>query len=44
MANTLKFGDGKWGAKKDSILAYNDEKANFKPLPVTTSRSSTATR
>jgi len=44
MANTLKFGDGKWGAKKDSILAYNDENANFKPLPFTTSRSSTATR
>ena len=44
MANTLKFGDGKWGAKKDSILAYNDENANFKPLPFTTSRASTATR
>jgi len=44
MANTLKFGDGKWGAKKDSILAYNDENGNFKPLPFTTSRASTATR
>ena len=44
MANTLNFGNGKWGAKKDSILAYNDENANFKPLPFTTSRASTATR
>jgi len=44
MANTVKFGSGNWAAKKDSILAYNDENANFKPLPFTTSRASTATR
>ena len=44
MANTLKFGSGNWAAKKDSILAYNDENSNFKPLPFTTSRASTATR
>jgi len=44
MANTLKFGNENWATKKDSILAYNDENANFKPLPFTTSRASTATR
>ena len=25
MANTLKFGNGEWYGKKDTILAYNDE-------------------
>lgn len=44
MANTIKFGDGQWATKGDSILAYNDENANFKPLPFVTSRATTATR
>ena len=44
MANTMKFGNGQWATKEDSILAYNDENANFKPLPFVTSRASTATR
>jgi len=44
MANTLKFGNENWATKEDSILAYNDENDNFKPLPFTTSRASTATR
>ena len=44
MANTIKFGNENWATKKDSILAYNDENANFKPLPFVTSRASTATR
>ena len=44
MANSMKFGNGQWATKEDSILAYNDENANFKPLPFTTSRASTATR
>ena len=44
MANTMKFGNGQWATKKDSILAFNDESANFKPLPFATSRASTATR
>ena len=44
MANTIKFGNGQWATKKSSILAFNDENANFKPLPFTTSRASTATR
>jgi len=43
MANTMKFGNGQWATKKDSILAFNDENANFKPLPFTASRASTAT-
>ena len=44
MANTIKFGNGQWATKKDSILAFNDENANFKPLPFVASRASTATR
>ena len=43
MANTIKFGNGQWATKKDSILAFNDENANFKPLPFTATRASTAT-
>ena len=44
MANTLKFGNGVWANKKGSTLAYNDESGNFKPLPFTTTRSTSATR
>jgi hypothetical protein len=44
MSNTLKFGAGKWAAKAGSVLAYNDENNNFKPLPFTFTRASTATR
>jgi hypothetical protein len=33
MAQTLKFGNGTWATKKGSILAYNDENENYKPLP-----------
>ena len=44
MANTIKFGNGQWATKKSSILAFNDENANFKPLPFVASRASTATR
>ena len=44
MANTLKFGNENWATQKNSILAYNDENDNFKPLPFVTSRASTATR
>lgn len=43
MANTLKFGNGNWATKKDSVLAYNDENNNFKPLPFDFTRASTAT-
>ena len=43
MANTLKFGNGNWAIKEDSVLAYNDENNNFKPLPFDFTRASTAT-
>lgn len=44
MANTLKFGNGEWATKKGSTLAYNSENGNFKPLPFTFDRSTSATR
>lgn len=43
MANTFKFGAGEWYGKKDTILAFNDENKNYKPLPFTFSRDSTGT-
>jgi len=43
MANTLKFGNGNWATQKGSVLAYNDENNNFKPLPFDFTRASTAT-
>ena len=42
--NTLKFGNGEWYGKKDTILAYNDLNSNFKPLPFSFDRASSATR
>ena len=39
MSNTLKFGNGEWYGKKDTILAYNDENNNYKPLPFTFDRA-----
>jgi len=44
MAQKLKFGNGVWANKKGSTLAYNDENDNYKPLPFTFTRASTATR
>jgi hypothetical protein len=41
--NTLKFGNGEWYGKKDTILAYNDLNSNYKPLPFNFSRASNAT-
>ena len=43
MANTLKFGNGEWYGKKDTILAYNDLNSNYKPLPFNFSRDSSRT-
>ena len=43
MANTLKFGNGEWYGKKDTILAYNDENYNYKPLPFSFDRASSGT-
>ena len=44
MSETLKFGNGIWATKKGSTLAYNSENGNFKPLPFTFDRSTSATR
>jgi len=44
MSETLKFGNGEWAVKKGSTLAYNSENGNFKPLPFTFDRSTSATR
>jgi len=43
MANTFKFGNEKWAVGKETVLAYNDENNNFKPLPFTFDRGSIAT-
>ena len=45
MANTLNLGtDGNWGTKDGSLLGYNNENNNFKPLPFDFTRASSATR
>jgi hypothetical protein len=44
MAATLKLGDKIWATKEGSLLAYNDENNNFKPLPFDFTRASSATR
>jgi hypothetical protein len=44
MANTLNLGtDGNWAVKKDSLLGYNSENNNYKPLPFDFTRASSAT-
>ena len=44
MSNTLKFGNGEWYGKEGTILAYNDENNNYKPLLFDFDRASSATR
>jgi len=45
MANTLNLGtDGNWGTKEGSVLGYNSENGNFKPLPFNFTRDTIATR
>jgi hypothetical protein len=44
MAATLKLGDRKWATKEGSLLAYNSENNNYKPLPFDFTRASSATR
>ena len=44
MANTLKFGNGTWATKKDSILAYSDTNENYKPLPFSYTGAGKGTR
>jgi hypothetical protein len=44
MAETLNLGtDGNWAVEKDSLLAYNSENNNFKPLAFDFTRASNAT-
>ena len=44
MANTLNLGtDGQWATKENSLLSYNDENGNYKPLPFDFTRASSAT-
>jgi hypothetical protein len=43
MANTLNLGNGNWATKEDSLLAYNSENGNFKPLAFNFTRASSAT-
>ena len=43
MANTLKFGSGLWATQENSVLAYNDENGNYKPLPFEFERDTNAT-
>ena len=44
MANTFNFGNGEWARKTGEVLAYNSENDNYKPLPFTFDRASSATR
>ena len=43
MANTLNLGNGNWATKEDSLLGYNSENGNFKPLAFNFTRASSAT-
>ena len=44
MAATLKLGDKIWATQEGSLLAYNSENNNYKPLPFDFTRASSATR
>tara|TARA_R110000787_G_scaffold56471_1_gene129778 strand:+ start:814 stop:1926 length:1113 start_codon:yes stop_codon:yes gene_type:complete len=43
MANTLNLGNGDWATKENSLLGYNSESGNYKPLPFDFTRASNAT-
>ena len=43
MANTFNLGNGNWAQKTEKLLAYNAENNNYKPLPFSFDRASTAT-
>jgi hypothetical protein len=43
MSETLNLGAGNWGVKDGSLLGYNKENNNFKPLPFDFTRASSAT-
>jgi hypothetical protein len=44
MAATLKLGNKIWATKEGSLLGYNNENNNYKPLPFNFTRASSATR
>jgi hypothetical protein len=44
MSATLNLGtDGQWATKENSLLGYNSENGNYKPLPFDFTRASSAT-
>jgi len=43
MANTLNLGNGDWATKENSLLGYNSESGNYKPLAFDFTRASSAT-
>ena len=43
MSSTLNLGNGNWAVKEDSLLGYNNENENYKPLPFDFTRASSAT-
>jgi len=43
MANTLNLGNGNWATKENSLLGYNSENGNFKPLAFDFTRASNGT-
>jgi hypothetical protein len=43
MANTLNVGNGNWATKENSLLGYNSENGNYKPLPFDFTRASNGT-
>tara|TARA_R110002073_G_scaffold275180_1_gene438715 strand:- start:613 stop:1839 length:1227 start_codon:yes stop_codon:yes gene_type:complete len=44
MSATLNLGtDGEWATRENSLLSYNDENGNYKPLPFDFTRASSAT-
>ena len=43
MSNTLKLGNGKWATGKDTLLSFSDTNNNYKPLPFSFSRDTSAT-
>lgn len=44
MARKFKLGEGKWATTDNLLLAYNDTNGNYKPLPMSFTRTSKATR
>jgi len=44
MAATLNLGNGDWGTKENSLLGYNSENDNFKPLPFDVTRATSSSR